>query len=1427
MKSLLLRSILTAFAIGIAVNSPLSAQNTYRDIPLDTGGWVSGFAQHPSGRLYGYGDIFGLSRSEDFGASWKFLQSRFTEPGVNTFVHSVAVQNSDADRVAFMTASKIWTSTDGGDNWNTRLTDLKKPQLFRGSKPIAYHPTIANQIWLAANRVGLTEGLWRSDDNGASWTGLGGSVFANEHATTIHINPNSPNQIWVGTAAVEGVTTLGGLWCSADSGTTWTKVWNNNGQQSENYGNPLVYSIARSSANVSVIATNDGVWNITATNWNDPSTYIATQRTWNGQAIPNVTLLADGTFWASEIGFQPWAPKVSPDGITWTDRQISQTATYVPEWTSAEKILAANRIGGRDMMIQDVNNPNRWLITGGSAISLSEDNGITWRYQPGGMPGIASYRVNFDRQNPLRAYIATSDRGIFVVDDGGLTGTTVHCSHKAYNELQTYHEVMTSADGQTIVGAGVQQALGETIIVRSTDGGVNWSKINYSGLPPNTEGVTRSVMSLNDPNDFLVLLGWSEEPGAISNPGLYRTINGGASFAKVNGSLFDDVNTGSRYHPENSFLERDGINPNIRYLGLRADNVPAVRGLWRSLDGGTTWNLQSSPFGIHWILGLAVDPTIEGRIWAINDYLRRSDDGGSTWVTVGDFIKMGSIDAYGGRLSVIGRRPGDTFNKVYYSPDNGVTWEEQTSAENRHSWNNSISIDPWRAGQTWLAGPRSIQLINPPAELDPLLTGTITGSAPSAGNPAFSATMAYDGSIATSFVPAANGGFINLDVGAGASAQVTSIRYFPRPGFESRMNGGRFEGSTNGTSWTTLASLSSAPSSGWHTLPITQPTLFRFFRYIHPSGLADTAEIEFHGLQSTSPAAIIQPSNVESIVDSPLNFTLIRSGSPNPTITLAAGALPPGVTLNPKTGLISGTSNVVGTYPVSFTATNSSGTSAPVSFDITILPIPLGPLLTGTVSTSPGSFLSDARKAYDGDTSTFFAPGVSDAFTMLDLGIGNGANVTSIRYFPRPGFTARMIGGRFEGSNDGTTWTTLATITTEPVTGWKALLIDQPGTFRFLRYFNPTNQADVSEIEFGGILSVVPQNLTPLATWKFDGNLLATPTTFNASSVGTINYSAGKIGTQALSLDGTSGNYATTPTVLNPATSDFTVTTWIYLNSKSASASSIVGQADGGGTGRGWLYTYGNDPGTGKVYSRLGGGETSSDTSLAINTWTHIALVKSGTALQYYINGVLDKSVTIPAVESSTGGLTFGANKTGASVLDGKIDDTQVFSIALSPSSIATLYSSATFNALQTFRSNHGLLSDGTQDSQALAGDDVTNLEKYAFNMIGSGTGQVANLSTPNNAVLTPAGTAGLPLIGMESPTQKLQVTFIRRKASGSPAPGINYTVQFSTDLVTWAEDNSAAQSSSSIDGTFERVTVTDSAAFPDKRFVRVQITKP
>jgi hypothetical protein len=268
-----------------------------------------------------------------------------------------------------------------------------------------------------------------------------------------------------------------------------------------------------------------------------------------------------------------------------------------------------------------------------------------------------------------------------------------------------FFNTMSSDDGQTLVAAGCEQASNKNMIIRSTNGGKDWTSLDLtnSGLPLSEEGIIRSAAASGNTTDYLVLLGFRGDR-KNNNPGVYRTKDGGATFTKATG-IPDGVDTGHRYGPDASSLVADGIKADTFYLSLRSQNNEAARGFYRSTDGGSTWEKTAGqPFGKEWITDMSVDASTVGRVWASGKGVSRSDDGGETWTPVGAFKQASKVAAAKGCIAVWGRLAGDEWNKLYYSTDNGTNWVELTGPGRRLPFLINVTINPNKTNELWISG---------------------------------------------------------------------------------------------------------------------------------------------------------------------------------------------------------------------------------------------------------------------------------------------------------------------------------------------------------------------------------------------------------------------------------------------------------------------------------------------------------------------------------------------------------------------------------------------------------------------------------------------------------------------------------------------------------------------------------------------------
>jgi hypothetical protein len=154
-----------------------------------------------------------------------------------------------------------------------------------------------------------------------------------------------------------------------------------------------------------------------------------------------------------------------------------------------------------------------------------------------------------------------------------------------------------------------------------------------------------------------------------------------------------------------------------------------------------------------------------------------------------------------------------------------------------------------------------------------------------------------------------------------------------------------------------------------------------------------------------------------------------------------------------------------------------------------------------------------------------------------------------------------------------------------------------------------------------------------------------------------------KYGSGSMYFDGT-GDYLSIP-ANTPGfalgTTDFTVECWVYHISRNPTWGSHIIGPHSYGVAADWLFSIAT---SGLLYFQIGSQTTYSLTStstIPINTWTHVALVRSSGTVTMYINGTSVGSASLNvAVIDSTYPLTIGAACNSGATFTGYIDDLRV-----------------------------------------------------------------------------------------------------------------------------------------------------------------------
>ncbi|OWK45590.1 Ig-like domain repeat protein [Fimbriiglobus ruber] len=137
------------------------------------------------------------------------------------------------------------------------------------------------------------------------------------------------------------------------------------------------------------------------------------------------------------------------------------------------------------------------------------------------------------------------------------------------------------------------------------------------------------------------------------------------------------------------------------------------------------------------------------------------------------------------------------------------------------------------------------------------------------------------------------------------------------------------------------------------------------------------------------------------------DFTVSAAGFPAPAFTVASGALPPGLTLDPATGAVTGTPTRAGTYTGVIQATNSAG-SVDIPFAIAAASRPVDQSAVTAFAVSGGATptLLNADGSSAGTGASPFGPGTTSVVVMADV---TGDGVTDLIYGSGPGTPAKVV----------------------------------------------------------------------------------------------------------------------------------------------------------------------------------------------------------------------------------------------------------------------------------------------------------------------------------------------------------------------------------------------------------------------------------
>jgi photosystem II stability/assembly factor-like uncharacterized protein len=532
----------------------------------------------------------------------------------------------------------ILKTTNNGLTWAKSL-DWSENQK-RGVQVVKINPKNSNVIW-----AGTTEGVFISRNAGASWTQISTTVMV----TDLQINPIDTGTVFI---ACGNLNSAGnGIYRTLNSGGNWTKLTSG---LPASYGGKAVLSMYKTSPNVLFASIGFGATDASPTQL---CKTVDNGNTW--VLVSDLNYASYQGWFAHGVGVNPLdSNKVLIMGV---DIFSSTNGGVAFEQRSAWNIGYFGRvpIGGPEgpaqyshadhhAMVYHPSNSDIVYFGNDGGVFRTTNGGITFESCNGGMqttqfhPGFSS-----GKNDSLFAIGGLQDNGS-VLYDGDLAWIKITGGDGCWTAInqRNMDTIYTSAQGLALfrstnkgasfgqitvpptnfptsfvapfVTANVNPQImyaGRSVVTKTTDGGITWNPTN-NGSPLNTNNSTYSI-AVSRTNDDVVY--------AITSPvstraKVFKTTNGGTSWAEITGTLPD------------KFLTDIAINPiNDQELYITVSGFGSSH-LFKSTDGGTIWTDAGTGLPDVPTSSVIIDPSATNHVYVGNDigvYL--STNGGTNW----------------------------------------------------------------------------------------------------------------------------------------------------------------------------------------------------------------------------------------------------------------------------------------------------------------------------------------------------------------------------------------------------------------------------------------------------------------------------------------------------------------------------------------------------------------------------------------------------------------------------------------------------------------------------------------------------------------------------------------------------------------------------------------------------------------------------